>query len=225
MNQASRSERVARATLAARRVAAQPAASRYDSTVRQFRAEDELREVPGLLQPPANLRRGGREAIPDRSPAEQPGRVRQRLLDTLENPNSIAVEASSQRLEVALDAGVLPMAMDAAHSARSTNPLETMLCHQLAAAHNLAMTFAAAAANATDALIADRVRLANASARLMQAYQEALLALQKFRTGGQQTVVVQHVNVEGGGRAVVAGQVELGAKRKEGDPENDRDTP
>ena len=38
-------------------------------------------------------------------------------------------------------------------------------------------------------------------------YQEGLLTLQKLRTGGKQTVVVQHVQVSEGGQAVIAGSV------------------
>jgi hypothetical protein len=41
----------------------------------------------------------------------------------------------------------------------------------------------------------------------MQVYQEAFLALQKIRTGGKQTVVVQHVQVSQGGQAVIAGSL------------------
>jgi hypothetical protein len=37
----------------------------------------------------------------------------------------------------------------------------------------------------------------------MSVYQEGLLTLAKLRTGGKQTVVVQHVYVTDGGQAVV----------------------
>ena len=54
---------------------------------------------------------------------------------------------------------------------------------------------------------------------MMQVYQEGLLALARFRTGGKQTVVVQHVRVSNGGQAVVAGQLKTkspGRKRGKG---------
>ncbi|MGH8507869.1 MAG: hypothetical protein ACREVH_04025 [Gammaproteobacteria bacterium] len=57
---------------------------------------------------------------------------------------------------------------------------------------------------------AESARLVHASARLMRSYQEGLLTLQRLRSGGQQTVIVQHVNVANGGQAVVAGEVEGG---------------
>jgi len=53
-------------------------------------------------------------------------------------------------------------------------------------------------------------RLSNASARMMQICQEALLTLQKLRTGGKQRVVVQHVQVAEGGQAVVTGSMKSG---------------
>ena len=126
----------------------------------------------------------------------------------------ISVEASEQRMDAAHSAGVLQSAVDAAMSARARNSLETMLCHQMAAAHHAAMHLLARAA-APYLPPVEQVRFSNASARMMQAYQETLLALQKFRAGGHQTVVVQHVQVSGG-QTVVAGTVESGTTRGRG---------
>ena len=50
-------------------------------------------------------------------------------------------------------------------------------------------------------------RLAGAIARMNGSYQSGVLTLQKLRTGGRQTVVVQHVNVNDGGQALVAGEM------------------
>jgi hypothetical protein len=55
-------------------------------------------------------------------------------------------------------------------------------------------------------------RLSNASARMIQVYQEGPLTLQKLRTGGKQTVVVQHVQVGEGGQAVIAGNMKAGGE-------------
>ena len=52
-------------------------------------------------------------------------------------------------------------------------------------------------------------RLVNAMARLMGTYQDGLLTLQKLRSGGNQTVTVQHVNVAAGAQAVI-GNVRTG---------------
>jgi hypothetical protein len=42
---------------------------------------------------------------------------------------------------------------------------------------------------------------------------DGALTLQKLKTGGRQTVVVQHVQVNDGGQAVVAGRVGGGQDR------------
>ena len=50
-------------------------------------------------------------------------------------------------------------------------------------------------------------RLAGATARMMTTFQQGLLTLQRMRTGGQQVVTVQHVEVRDGGQAIVAGKM------------------
>lgn len=55
----------------------------------------------------------------------------------------------------------------------------------------------------------ETARLMNASARMMSVYQQGTLALQRMRTGGNQLVTVQHVNVNGG-QAVVANNMKAG---------------
>ena len=48
---------------------------------------------------------------------------------------------------------------------------------------------------------------------------------QRLRSGGQQTVVVQHVQVSEGGQAIVAGEIKAGGRRKQaerGRGKNDR---
>ncbi len=47
---------------------------------------------------------------------------------------------------------------------------------------------------------------------MMQVFQEGLLTLQRIRTGGKQTVVVQHVQVSDGGQAVIAGSMKSGRR-------------
>ena len=48
----------------------------------------------------------------------------------------------------------------------------------------------------------------------MGAFQSGMLTLQKLRTGGNQTVTVQHVNVEAGAQAVIGNVQTGGAKRR-----------
>jgi len=122
-----------------------------------------------------------------------------------------------------LDVDCIGMGVDAAETIQAENSLEKMLAHQLAAAHKLAMTFAKQALDSlnkpdhgtnyqNDLHAVESARAANTSAKLMDVYQKGILALSKVRTGGKQTVTVQHVNVSDGGQAVVTGDIKTGAK-------------
>jgi hypothetical protein len=124
--------------------------------------------------------------------------------------------ASRDRLELIADTEVLEPALDAAQSIQAANSLEKMLVHQMAAVHRAAMKLLARAVN--DRLLpVEAARLTNAAARMMDVYQAGLLTLQKIRTGGKQTVVVQHVQVSDGGQAVIAGSLgDRGSKAGEG---------
>jgi phage terminase small subunit len=52
------------------------------------------------------------------------------LIDTLEQPNMLAVEASEQRLADLQGVDILQSALDAAMSVQAKNSLEKMLCYQ-----------------------------------------------------------------------------------------------
>ena len=162
----------------------------FDGGWNRLEAERARAEAEELIKPPDRLVRGGGEVVPDVEPDEVLEPARNAVLSTLENPNMISVEASERRTEAAFGAGVLQSALDAAVSANAENSLERMLCHQMAGAHFTAMKLLAVALNPRLPPV-ELARLTNASARMMQVYQEALLALQRFRTGGKQTVVVQ----------------------------------
>ncbi len=128
------------------------------------------------------------------------------LVDTLENPSSISVDASEQRMSLAAGAGVLQSAVDAANSAEAANSLEKMLCHQLTAVHSAGMKLVARVGGGAMPIV-EEARLANAAARMMQVFQEGLLTLQKLKTGGRQTMLVQHVQVSEGSNALVTANV------------------
>jgi hypothetical protein len=155
--------------------------------------------------------------------ADVPGTV-----DTVrEKPSMLAAEASEARVRFAGESVV--MAVDAAESIKARNSLEKMLAHQMAAAHRVAMLFAGHAERllkhtAPDspfgpikqAYSVEAARMANAMARSMSAYQDGMVAFDRIRRGGKQTVRVvhQHVAVGPGGQAVVAaGGVKGGGHR------------
>jgi hypothetical protein len=120
------------------------------------------------------------------------------------------------RLKLADEVQCVSLAVDTAETIQAKNSIEKMIAHQLAAAHKLAMTLAGKAQNLIEedgsgwhrpptVYATEASRVANASAKMMDAFQKGTLALHKLRTGGTQTVTVQHVNVSDGGQAVVTG--------------------
>jgi hypothetical protein len=165
-------------------------------------AKDLLDEVKGVLAPSYQSEISiGREALPGLENRSLAG-----VRETLERPDAIALEASSRRLDLLADADVVSLGVDAAESINANDSLEKMLAHQLAGAHKYALKLLALIDRTSDNL--EKLRLTNASARMMQAYQEGMKLLHKIRSGGRQTVVVQHVQVSEGGQAVIAGGVQ-----------------
>ena len=100
--------------------------------------------------------------------------------------------------------------------------MEKMLVHQMAAAHNSAMRMIAVVNRRVESMAntnqltnmqdierqnIETCRLAGTATRIMNTFQQAMLTLQRIRTGGEQRVVVeQHqyvTRVEDGGQAVI----------------------
>lgn len=140
---------------------------------------------------------------------------RANIRDTLaEGATRIAEEASIRRTDLLMQPSfdVVALAVDAADSINAANSPEKMLAHQLALTHEMAMRLADRAMSFEHQSAGDQVetcRLVNATARLMGVFQEGLLTLQKLRTGGTQTVTVQHVSIAPGAQAVI-GNVRTG---------------
>ncbi len=148
------------------------------------------------------LEAAGEAAILDKGPHGMT--LHPNICTVLEHPNSIAVEASQRRMELATQAEALEPALDAAVSAGAANSIERMICHQIATAHTHAMMmFERSMSDRLPAV--EQVRYANAAARLMDVSQNGVLVFQRIHKGATQTVVVQHAQVNDGGQAVVAG--------------------
>jgi hypothetical protein len=146
------------------------------------------------------------------------------LHNTITAPNCVTADASRERLELAHSAGALEMGIDAAETIQAANSLEKMLAHQMAAIHGATMRMTeqlnrciermAPEKHASDDGEARREganvqasRLAGAISRMSGSFQQGIGTLQRLRSGGRQVVTVQHVNVNEGGQALVAGQV------------------
>ncbi|MFM8769739.1 MAG: hypothetical protein ACKOD9_18920 [Rubrivivax sp.] len=127
----------------------------------------------------------------------------------------IAEDASIARTDLlALPgfSGAVAAGIDCAQSIAAANSIEKMLAHQLATAHEAGLRFLDRALRHDDTV--EAARLANVAARLIGTFQDGMLALQRIRAGGAQTVVVQHqhVTVADGGQAVVANVAPRGRK-------------
>ena len=144
------------------------------------------------------------------SEAERPdGSGGSALRNTLANPNTAAIVASMERTDLLTRSGtdVLALGIDAAQSIPEANSLEKMLAHQMALAHKASFRVMESALEQRDSV--EMARLINASCRLMTTFQQGLLAINRVHNGGNQTVTVQHVNINGG-QTVVTGNLHPG---------------
>ena len=144
------------------------------------------------------------------SEAERPdGSGGSALRDTLANPDTAAIVASMERTDLLTRCGtdVLALGIDAAQSIPEANSLEKMLAHQMALAHKASFRVMENALEQRDSV--EMARLINASCRLMTTFQQGLLAIDRLHNGGNQTVTVQHVNINGG-QTVVTGNLHPG---------------
>jgi hypothetical protein len=189
--------------------------------------------APDPGRPP--LERGVGGEVQQRENSDDPWTRREVARATRTTPDLLDAEASQERLGLAREAGALTLALDTAEGMGAASPAEQMIAHQMATAHALGMRLAAKAdafaarkfltyhprgATAEDEAKREQVasieaaRMANASARMMEATARAALTLDRLRNGNRQTVVVQYVTVADGGQAVVAGAVPPGGRRK-----------
>jgi hypothetical protein len=97
--------------------------------------------------------------------------------------------------------------------------MEAMLAAQMAAVHNATMTFARRLAHVDNIPQQDSAERAfNKFARTFASQMEAL---KRYRSGGEQTVRVEHVTVNEGGQAIV-GNVTHGGRGSSDNPEPSR---
>lgn len=178
--------------------------------------------------PEAQVQRGaGGELVPMERYAEDACPI---VIDTLEKPDYVAADASRERLDLLDQAGVLTSALDTADSIEARDSLERMLAHQLATLHASTMKMAVQLNRGLERLDThashpekraaaniEACRLAGAMSRLSTTYQSGLATMQRIRSGGKQTFVIQHNHVTEGGQAVIGGAIEGGrGARKRG---------
>jgi hypothetical protein len=162
---------------------------------------------------------------------------RQWLVDTLEHPDQIARDASTERTGLLCreSVDITASALDMAVTIGAKNSAEKSLAHQMALAHDCAFEMADIGlqlAQQVDVLrplgkamqiyTVESARMMNASANMMKAFQSGMVVMQKIRHGHTQTMIVQHQNVtvSDGGQAVIGNVASRGLM--EGDNSNDK---
>jgi hypothetical protein len=98
--------------------------------------------------------------------------------------------------------------LGAIYGMKPCDEAEAMLIAQMVATHDLAMTFAGQAARAEN--IPQQDAAVNGLTKLTRTYAAQMAELKHYRTGGEQRVIVQRVDVREGGQAVVVGGVDSG---------------
>lgn len=205
---------------------------RYGTELAEYFAGPLEREADALLTLPGAPDVGpGGEVVrthgQDVTPSTSNEAIRWVARNTLaEGATRVAEDASVRRQDLLLQPSfnALALAIDAAESIDAGNSLEKMLAHQMAVAHeaslrlmNRALSYEAGGRGMREGDAVEACRLANTAARLMSSFQDGMLTLHRLRTGGNQTVTVQHVSVQAGAQAVI-GHVQAGgataAKRR-----------
>lgn len=178
----------------------------------------------------------GTHSAPDLGPTHAlaptqsvPEGARFSVMNTLaQGATRIAEDASIRRADLLLQPSfdVVALGIDAAESIQAQNSIEKMLAHQMAVAHegcmrlmNRALSYEAGGRAMREGDSVEACRLANTAARLMSAFNDGVATLQRLRTGGKQTVTVQHVSVEAGAQAVI-GNVQTGGRKRRGSKAN-----
>jgi porphobilinogen deaminase len=144
------------------------------------------------------------------------------IKDTLEDPDTPAVDASEERVSLLLEAGALEIGIDAATSIQARNSFEKMLAHQMAVCHTNGMKLMAEAMAAHPGDLTAQslqIKKINLAARLMDSFQKGMDTLTRTRTAGRQTIVVKQVHVTGG-QNIISDQVTTGGPKGDGRSEN-----
>jgi hypothetical protein len=115
------------------------------------------------------------------------------------------------------DEGDLNGALGFVKAMQPRDDLEAHLLAQMAATHDLAMTFARRLNHVENTKQQDSA--SNAYTKLLRAFAAQMQTLKQYRTGGQQTVIVQRVDVREGGQAIV-GNVAASQTEGRGDGKN-----
>ncbi len=96
---------------------------------------------------------------------------------------------------------------------RPQDEIEGMLAVQMIGVHNMAMATLGRAMLKDQTFVGKQVN-ADLATKMLRTFVAQMEALKKYRTGGQQKMIVEHVNVNEGGQAIV-GTVNQGGGKNE----------
>lgn len=128
--------------------------------------------------------------------------------EALKSPNKVSLNASIDRMEMLKETNLLDLGLATAHDVKARNSIEQMLAHQLSAAHKYAMQSFADMDKHHDPV--NKIKFGNLAVRLMDTFGRNSLVLERLQNGNNQTMTVQHVNVQG--QAVITGSVQTGGR-------------
>jgi hypothetical protein len=105
------------------------------------------------------------------------------------------------------------LAMAILNGVQPQDEIEAMLAVQMIGVHNVAMA-TLGRGMIKDQTFAGRQANADQATKMLRTFVAQMEALKKYRTGGQQKMIVEHVNVNEGGQAIV-GTVNQGGGKNE----------
>jgi len=122
--------------------------------------------------------------------------------------NDLATFLLHQAVNVEASPGLKPYQrlngmIAAIHGLGPKDELESMLAVQMVTVHNLAMEFMKRSICNNGMMIDPADAETNRAVRLMRVFMDQIDALNRYRGKGQQNIVVEHVNVNSGGQAIV----------------------
>ncbi|MDZ7697627.1 MAG: hypothetical protein U5R49_12150 [Deltaproteobacteria bacterium] len=119
------------------------------------------------------------------------------VIRSFEGATSIKGVGSQEKLVSSLNIAIAIL-----HGIKPRDEIETMLMVQMISVHNLIMQQFSGAMMEGQSI--DGVeRCVSQATKMLRTFTTQMEALKKYRTGGQQKVTVEHVNVNEGGQAIV----------------------
>ena len=184
-------------------------AKRYEPTPNEQAALDAFKARQAARAPSPHLKVSGKGNVAELAPDHPDGEIAQNIMmESLGSADRDFVDGLlAQAGLLCLDRGTheserqLNFILSVVRSIKPRDEIEAMLGAQMATVHMASMTFARRLAHVDN--IAQQDSAERAFNKLTRTFTTQVEALKRYRTGGEQRVTVQHVNVNEGGQAIV----------------------